>query len=63
MSATYLTFLAPDEVDSLLRWLDPRAAFARVASLLSPANFWPAGRQVSIPALQKLDFPGEGATL
>ena len=63
MCATYLTFLAPDEVDSLLRWLDPRAAFARVASLLSPANFWPAGRQVSIPALQKLDFPGEGATL
>jgi Vitamin K-dependent gamma-carboxylase len=57
MCATYVTFLAPDEVAALLRWLDPRAAFARLASLLSPANFWPTGRQVSIPALQKLDFP------
>jgi Vitamin K-dependent gamma-carboxylase len=57
MMAMYLTFLAPDELDALLRWLDPRAAFARVASLLNPANLWPLGRQVSLPALQKLEFP------
>ena len=36
MIATYLTFLAPDELDALLRRLDPRAAFARFASLFSP---------------------------
>ena len=52
MIATYLTFLAPDELQALLRWLDPRAALARFGSLLSPANLWPPGRQVSIPALQ-----------
>jgi hypothetical protein len=61
MIATYLTFLAPDELQSLLRWLDPRAALARLGSLFSAANWWPSGRQVSIPALQKLEFPREGA--
>ncbi len=61
MIATYLTFLAPDELQSFLRWLDPRAAIGRVASLFSPANLWPAGRQVSIPALQKLEYQREGA--
>jgi hypothetical protein len=61
MCAAYVTFLAPDELDSLLRWLDPRAAFARLGSLVSSTTFWPAGRRVSIPALQKLDFPGEAA--
>ena len=39
----------------------PAAALARLGSLFSPANLWPAGRQVSIPALQKLELPGEGA--
>jgi hypothetical protein len=55
MIATYLVFLAPDELNTLLRRLDPRAALARLASLFSPANLWPAGRQVSLPALQKLE--------
>jgi hypothetical protein len=57
MVATYLTFLAPAELNTLLRRLDPRAALARLASLFSPANLWPAGRQVSLPALQKLESP------
>jgi hypothetical protein len=56
MIATYLTFLAPDELQSLLRWLDPRAVLARIRSLFSAANLWPAGRRVSIPALQKLEY-------
>ena len=64
MIATYLTFLAPDELQTLLRRLDPRGVLARMAALLSPANFWPAGRQVSLPALQKLEsaeaFSGSG---
>ena len=55
MIATYLTFLAPDELQSLLRRLDPRAVLARIRSLFSAANLWPAGRRVSIPALQKLE--------
>jgi hypothetical protein len=55
MIATYITFLAPDELDALLSRLDPRRALARLASLVSPANLWPAGRQVSLPALQKLE--------
>ncbi len=61
MIATYLTFLAPDELDALLRRLDPRAALARLASVFSLPNLWPAGRQVSIPALQKLEFPRDWA--
>jgi hypothetical protein len=61
MCATYLTFLAPDELDALLRRLDPRSALARLASLFSFANLWPSGRQVSIPALQKVGFPRERA--
>jgi HTTM domain len=61
MCATYLTFLAPDELQSLLRWLDPRASLARLGSVFSLANLWPPGRQVSIPALQKLEFPRERA--
>jgi hypothetical protein len=61
MIATYLTFLAPDELQALLRWLDPRAALARLGLRFSSANLWPAGRQVSIPALQKLEFPREAA--
>ena len=57
MVATYLTFLAPDELNALLRRLDPRAALARLASVFSLANFWPAGRQVSIPAPAKTGVP------
>ena len=30
MTATYLTFLAPDELDAVLRFLDPRAWLARL---------------------------------
>jgi hypothetical protein len=55
MIATYLTFLAPAELDSLLSRLDPKPVLARLGSILSQASLWPAGRQVSLPALQKLD--------
>ncbi len=60
MIATYLTFLAPDELQALLHRLDPRAMLARLGSLVSPANLWPAGRRVSLPALQKLGLQREG---
>ncbi len=64
MIATYITFLAPDELQAILRRLDPRGALVRMGALLAPGNFWPTGRQVSLPALQKLEsaeaFSGSG---
>ncbi len=61
MTATYITFLAPDELQSLIRALDPRAALARLASSISPAALWPAGRRGSLAGLQRREFPLEGA--
>ena len=40
MIATYLTFLAPDELDALLRFLDPRPRLARLGLHLPVAAFW-----------------------
>jgi hypothetical protein len=61
MTATYITFLAPDELESLMRLLDPRAALARVASTFSPAALWPAGRRAALGGLQRREFPLEAA--
>ena len=61
MTAIYITFLAPDELQALIRVLDPRAALARLASLFSPAALWPAGRPVLRPGLQQREFPFEVA--
>lgn len=55
MIASYLTFLAPDELYALMGRLDPRGALARLGSVFPPANLWPAGRQVSLPALERLE--------
>ena len=45
MIATYLTFLAPDELDALLRFLDPRPWLARLGLHFPVAAFWnSAGR-------------------
>jgi hypothetical protein len=61
MIATYLTFLAPDELDALLRFLDPRPRLARLG-LHIPAGFlWPGvGRGAALPGMQQLELPFDG---
>jgi hypothetical protein len=77
MTATYLTFLAPDELDALLRFLDPRPRLARLGLRLPVAPFWTAtGHSTAIPGMHQLSLvrgpwsvvrgwssirPGEGA--
>ncbi len=41
--ATYVTFLAPDELDALLRFLDPRRWLARLGLRLPVAPLWNSG--------------------
>jgi hypothetical protein len=61
MTATYLTFLAPDELESLLRFLDPRAWLARIGLRFSVPAFWsPASRGAPLPGLHQLELPFEG---
>jgi hypothetical protein len=58
MMATYLTFLAPDELDALLRLLNPRALVARLGLRASQFAAWKtAGSSVAIPVLEQLEFP------
>src|SRR4029077_20660532 len=47
MTATYLTFLAPDELDAVLSVLSPRALLARFGWRLPVLAFW---RGVGRPA-------------
>ena len=62
MTATYLTFLAPDELDAFLSILSPRALLARLGLRVPNFASWQAvGRPVTIPDLQQLEFPFEGA--
>jgi len=62
MMATYLTFLAPDELDAFLSILSPRAVLARLSLRVPNFAFWQAaGRPVTLPSLQQLEFPFEGA--
>jgi len=44
MIATYLTFLAPDELDAILRVLDPRLWLARLGLRLPVASLWRSTR-------------------
>ncbi len=58
MTATYLTFLAPDELDAFIRFLDPRAWLARLGLRVPGIEFWQSvGRPVSLPGLEQLEFP------
>ena len=61
MTAVYLTFLAPDELDALLRFLDPRTRMARLGLGFNGRALWNrAGRPAVIPGYQQLEFPFEG---
>jgi hypothetical protein len=58
MTATYLTFLAPDELAALLSALNPRTLLARLGLRISEFRSWqPGGGAVALPGLQQLEFP------
>jgi Vitamin K-dependent gamma-carboxylase len=60
MTATYLTFLAPDEINALIRCFDPRAWLARLGVRTPSPAFW--GRLDRPPGLQglhQLELPFE----
>jgi hypothetical protein len=60
MTATYLTFLAPDELEATMRVLDLRPWFARLGLNLPTVEAWRSiGRPVALPGLQQLEFPFE----
>jgi hypothetical protein len=61
MIATYIAFLAPDELDALIRWLDPRAWLSRLGIHTSIAALWRSNRLAPRPAWQQLEFPFEVA--
>jgi len=62
MTATYLTFLAPDELDAFLSILSPRALLARLGLRVPNFAAWQAvGRPVAVPDLQQLEFGFERA--
>jgi len=59
MTATYITFLAPDELDAAIRFLDPRAWFARIGLRDSMLAIWRTSRPRPLPGWQQLEFPFE----
>jgi hypothetical protein len=61
MMATYLTFLAPDEVDSVIRAFDPRGWLARLGLQLPSMASWrgESTRRPSLSAYHQLEFPFE----
>ncbi len=62
MCATYLTFLDPDEVASLLSALDPRAWLARLGLRRPNLDFLRgADRPIGMPSWQQREFAFEGA--
>jgi hypothetical protein len=57
----YMTFLAPDELDALLRFLDPRRWLARGGLRLPVGPFWnTAGRSTPFAGVHQLELPFEG---
>jgi hypothetical protein len=57
MCAMYLTFLAPDEVDALLRALNPRTWLVRLGVRWPNLGVLPdANRPLTIPGWQQLEF-------
>jgi hypothetical protein len=64
MVATYLTFLDPDELDSVLRALDPRAWLARLGLVVPGVASWSGrGEPAPIAGWQQLEIPFEQGTL
>jgi hypothetical protein len=60
MTATYLTFLAPDELAATMRVLDPRPWLARFGLRLPSMVSWRSVRRpVVLPGLQQLELPFE----
>ncbi len=59
MTAMYITFLAPDELDAVIRSLDPRVWFARLGLHSSLAALWRSSRPAPRPGWQQLEFPFE----
>ena len=60
--ATYMTFLAPDELDALLRFLDPRRWLARLGLRLPVTPLWNSGARGAprCPGLYQLELPFDG---
>jgi HTTM domain len=61
MIAAYITFLAPDELDAVIRCLDPRAWLARLSLHTSIGALWRSGRPAPRPGWQQLELPLEVA--
>jgi hypothetical protein len=62
MTATYITFLAPDELDGLLRFLDPRPRLARLGLRIPAMNYWTVpARRSPIPGVHQLELPFDGS--
>ena len=60
MIATYLTFLAPDELDALLRFLDPRPGWPAWACACRASPSGGPSSAIALPARQQLEFPFDG---
>jgi Vitamin K-dependent gamma-carboxylase len=61
MIATYLNFLAPDELDALLRFLDPRPRLARLGLQWPVTAFWNSARQgAPLAGMHQLELPFGG---
>jgi hypothetical protein len=61
MTAWYITFLAPDELDAVIRCLDPRTWFSRLGLHSLLATLWRGNRPAQLAGWQQLEFPFEVA--
>jgi hypothetical protein len=59
MTALYITFLAPDELDAVVRCLDPRTWLSRIRVPAVVAALWRSQRPAPVPGWQQLEFPFE----
>jgi hypothetical protein len=57
MTVMYITFLAPDELDAVVRVLNPRTWLEQLHGRISIAAIWGGKRQAPIPGWQQLEFP------
>ncbi len=61
MISTYLLFLAPDELNALLRVVDPRVWAARLGLSWPNLSLWSAAsRGAPMPGLHQLELPFDG---
>ncbi len=62
MAATYLVFLAPDEINALIRFLDPHVWLARLGLRIPRLTFLGGlDRPSGLQGLHQLEFPFEMA--